>query len=35
LCKRPATARIFPGDAIQIASADSALTAMPIAKASV
>ncbi len=35
LCSCPATARILRGDACQIAIADSALTAMPIAKASV
>jgi hypothetical protein len=35
LCNWPATARILPGDAIQIASADSPLTPIPIANAKV
>ncbi len=35
LCNWPATARILPGPARQIASADSALTPIPITKAKV
>ena len=35
LCSWPATARTLRGDACQIATADSTLTAMPIAKAMV